>query len=430
MKKSSQIFSYSLFISLSIFSLSSVQASDTTDKSQATTTKATPATTSEAELDQLMAPIALYPDSLLAQILMATTYPSDVTEAIKWSKDNPKQEGDAAVKMVQEKKWDPSVMSLVAFPQVLDMMSKQPDWVKKTGDAFLADSEKLMDSVQKLRKKAQDEGNLKSSDEQKIVVEEKAAETIIIIEPTNPKVVYVPVYNTTVVYGTWWWPHYTPWYYYPPTYVYRPMMPVVGFAVGVGITYALWGNCRWGHGRGSVNINVNRYNNINVNRNKLNINNKNNNWNHDRNNRGNNLSRDNNKRAGAEQRKDFRGRDTQRDNARNTLNKRAVNPAEGRKQLKGAEGNKVRSSVGQTNKNFANKRQSNAASGSRSNNAFKGSKNSSNSRNNAFKGARNSSSSRRSTNRGNYSNRSSHSSHRSGGFSGGGRSGGGGRGRR
>jgi len=429
MKKSSRIFSYSLFISLSVFSLSNVQASDTTDKSPATTTKATPAATSEAELDQLMAPIALYPDSLLAQILMATTYPSDITEAIKWSKDNPKQEGDAAVTMVQEKKWDPSVMSLVAFPQVLDMMSKQPDWVKKTGDAFLANSEKVMDSVQKLRKKAQDEGNLKSSDEQKVVVEEKAAETIIIIEPTNPKVVYVPVYNSTVVYGTWWWPHYTPWYYYPPTYVYRPMMPVVGFAVGVGITYALWGNCRWGYGRGNVNINVNRYNNINVNRNKLNINNKNNNWNHDRNNRGNNLSRDNNKRAGAEQRKDFRGRDTQRDNARNTLNKRAVNPAEGRKQLKGAEGNKVRSSVGQTNKNFANKRKSNFSSGSNSS-AFKGSRNSSSSRNNAFRGSRSSSSSRRSTNRGNYSNRSSHSSHRSGGFSGGGRSRGGGRGRR
>jgi len=416
MKKSSQIFSYSLFISLSIFSLSSAQASDTAGKSQATTTKATPAATSEAELDQLMAPIALYPDSLLAQILMATTYPSDVFEAIKWSKHNPKQEGDAAVKMVQEKKWDPSVMSLVAFPQVLDMMSKQPDWVKKTGDAFLADSEKVMDSVQKLRKKAQDEGNLKSSDEQKVVVEEKAAETIIIIEPSNPQVVYVPVYNTTVVYGTWWWPHYTPWYYYPPTYVYRPMMPVVGFAIGVGITYALWGNCRWGHGHGNVSININKFNNINIDRNKLDIKSKDNNWNRDRTNRDNNRSRDNNKRTGAAQRKDFRGRDAQRDNARNTLNKRAVNPAEGRKQLRGSEGNKVRSSIGQTNKNFANKRQSNFSSGSR---------------NNAFKGSRNSSSSRSSINRGNYSNRSSHSSHRSGGFSrgGGGRSFGGGSGR-
>jgi len=409
MKKSSRIFSYSLLVSLSLFSLSSVQASDTLDKPPTTTKKATPTTTSEAELDQIMAPIALYPDSLLAQILMATTYPNDVTEAIKWSKDNPKQEGDAAVKMVQEKKWDPSVMSLVAFPQVLDMMSKQPDWVKKVGDTFLADSEKVMDSVQKLRKKAQEEGNLKSSDEQKVVVEEKSTETIIIIEPTDPKVVYVPVYNTTVVYGTWWWPHYTPWYYYPPAYVYRPMMPIVGFAVGVGITYALWGNCRWGHGHGNVNINVNKFNNINIDRNKLDIKNRDNNWNRDRANRDNNRSRDNNKRAGAAQRKDFRGRDTQRDNARNTLNKRAVNPAEGRKQLKGAEGNKVRSSIGKTNKNFSNNRQSNFSSGSR---------------NNAFKGSRNSSSSRSSTNRGNYSNRSSHSSHRSSGFS---RSGGGGR---
>lgn len=420
MKKSPLIFSYSLFISLSIFSLNSVQAGDTTDKTQVTTTKAPPTVNSEAELDQIMAPIALYPDSLLAQILMATTYSSDVTKAIQWSKDNPDQKGDAAVKMVQEKTWDPSVMSLVAFPQVLDMMEKQPDWVKKVGDAFLANPEKVMDSVQKLRKKAQEEGNLKSSDEQKIVVEEKAAETIIIIEPTNPKVVYVPVYNTTVVYGTWWWPHYTPWYYYPPTYVYRPMMPVVGFAVGVGITYALWGNCRWGHGHGNVNINVNKFNNINIDRNKLDNNRKNNNWNHDRNNRGNNLSRDNkregnNKRPGTEQRRDHRGRDAQRDKARNTLSNRAVKPSDGRKQLQGSAGNKVRSSIDTGNRNFSNNRTSNFSS---------------NSRNNAFKGSRNNNHSRQSISRGNSSNRSMH---RSGGFSrgGGGRSfggrGGGGR---
>ena len=97
------------------------------------------ATFSEAELDQMMAPIALYPDALLAQILMAATYPADVAEAVKWSKDNPDQDGDAAVEAVQDKSWDPSVMSLVAFPQVMAMMGEQPDWVQNVGDVFLAD---------------------------------------------------------------------------------------------------------------------------------------------------------------------------------------------------------------------------------------------------------------------------------------------------
>ena len=135
-----------LFVTVLCMSLGTAQAQD--------------AAFSEAELDQMMAPIALYPDSLLAQILMATTYPADVTEAVKWSKDNPDQDGDAAVEAVQDKSWDPSVMSLVAFPQVLTMMGEQPDWVQNVGDAFLADSETVMDTVQKLRTKAKDEGNI------------------------------------------------------------------------------------------------------------------------------------------------------------------------------------------------------------------------------------------------------------------------------
>lgn len=122
----------------------------------------------------MLAPIALYPDALLSQILMASTYPADVDEAIKWSKDNPKQEGDAAVKAVQDKSWDPSVMSLVAFPQVLSMMGEQQDWVRNLGDVFLASSEAVMDSVQKLRNKAKQEGNLETTEQQKIVVEKQA----------------------------------------------------------------------------------------------------------------------------------------------------------------------------------------------------------------------------------------------------------------
>jgi len=385
---------------------------------------------SEAELDQMMAPIALYPDSLLSQILMATTYPADVTEAVKWSKDNPKQEGDGAVKAVQDTSWDPSVMSLVAFPQVLTMMGKQPDWVKSVGDAFLAKPEDVMDTVQKLRKKAKDQGNLETTEQQKVVVEEKATETIIVIEPANPQVVYVPVYNTTVVYGTWWWPHYRPWYYYPPGYaVGSAVMRGVGFAVGVGITHALWGNCSWGRGHGNVNINVNRYNNINVN-NKINSNNRNTNWNHKSNNRGNstsrnkaNLQKTNNNRSRATQRQDYRGRDAQRDQARRTLDKRAVSPSEGRKQLKGDGGSKARASVNQANRDFShNKSSRNTGNTKQTNRASNSSRQS---RNSAFKGAGNTRQTKQNINRGNSSNRSMSRQRSSGGRrSGGARSGG------
>jgi len=361
---------------------------------------------------------------------MATTYPADVTEAVKWSKDNPKQEGDDAVKAVQDKSWDPSVMSLVAFPQVLTMMGEQPDWVKSVGDAFLAKPEDVMDTVQKLRKKAKDQGNLETTEQQKVVVEEKATETIIVIEPANPQVVYVPVYNTTVVYGTWWWPHYRPWYYYPPGYAVGPaVMRGVGFAVGVGITHALWGNCSWGRGHGNVNINVNRYNNINVN-NRINSNNRNTNWNHKSNNRGSsasrnkaNLQKTNSNRSGAAQRQGYRGRDTQRDQARATLDKRGVSPSEGRKQLKGDGGSKARASVNQANRDFSHNKSSRNIGNTRQTN--RASSFSRQSRNSAFKGAGNTRQTKRNINRGNSSNRSMGRQRSSAGRrSGGGRSGG------
>jgi len=333
------------------------------------TAQAQDAAFNEEQLDQMMAPIALYPDSLLAQILMASTYPADVAEAVQWSKDNPDQEGDAAVEAVQDKTWDPSVMSLVAFPQVLAMMGEQPDWVQNVGDAFLADSETVMDTVQKLRLKAKDEGNLETTEQQTVTVEEPSStetatsaetatstETIIIIEPADPQVVYVPYYNPTVVYGVWWWPRYVPWYYRPYGYGFGgAVVRGIGFGIGIGITRALWGGCHWGRGRGGVNINVNRYNNINVN--KINSNNRNSNWNHNSNNRRgvpykDQKTRDkfDNKRGGASSRENYRGRDAQRDQARNTLDKRAVSPSEGRKDLKGAGGDQARSSVNKANR--------------------------------------------------------------------------------
>lgn len=376
---------------------------------------------SEAELDQMMAPIALYPDSLLAQILMATTYPADVTQAVQWSKDNPDQDGDAAVEAVQDKTWDPSVMSLVAFPQVLTMMGEQPDWVQNVGDAFLADSETVMDTVQNLRTKAKDEGNLETTEQQTVTVEEPSStETIIIIQPADPQVVYVPSYNPTIIYGPWWWPRYTPWYYRPVGYGFGgAVVRGIGFGIGVGITRSLWGGCSWGRGRGGVNINVNRYNNINVN--KINSNNRNSNWSHNSNNRKgvpykNQKTRDkfDNKRGGASSRDNYRGRDAQRDQARNTLDNRGVSPSAGRKDLKGAGGDKARNSVNKANRAVAQGKTGNRqASQNRSTNQMKNTGQSRNrsasqsySRSGALTNSGNANRSRQSVNRGQSSNRS------------------------
>ena len=156
------------------------------------------------QLDQLMAPVALYPDSLLSQILMGATYPEDIAAAAKWSAAHTSESGDAAVKAVEGESWDPSVKSLVAFPSVMDMMGRQPDWVKSVGDAFLAQPDGVMDSVQRLRTQAQKAGNLKSTPQQTVKsTTTDTNKTVVVIEPTDPQVVYVPSYNPTVVYGAW-----------------------------------------------------------------------------------------------------------------------------------------------------------------------------------------------------------------------------------
>lgn len=216
----------------------------------------------QEELDQLLAPIALYPDSLLAQIFMASTYPLEVVQAGKWAKANQNLKGDALAAALEKEKWDPSVKSLVNFPQVLDMMNEKLDGTQKLGDAFLAQQKDVMNTVQKLRAKAEEQGNLKTTEEQKVVVE-KETKTII-IESASPEVVYVPTYNPTVVYGPWWYPSYPPYYYYPPGYVAGAALFSfgVGIAIGAAWGYA-WGGCNWR--RGDVNIDINRNTNINNN---------------------------------------------------------------------------------------------------------------------------------------------------------------------
>ena len=218
----------------------------------------------QEELDQILAPIALHPDPLVSQILMASTYPLEVVQADRWAKQNAKLKGDALTAALEKQDWDASVKSLVNFPQVLTMMSEKLDWTQKLGDAFLADQKVVLDTIQKLRAKAQESGNLKTTQEQTVIVEEK----IIKIEPANPQVIYVPSYNPTVVYGAWPYPAYPPYYYYPPGYVATSMFAFgAGVAMGAAWGYA-WGNSNWGGGNVDVDVNRNFNSNRNIDRSK------------------------------------------------------------------------------------------------------------------------------------------------------------------
>lgn len=243
------------------------------------------------ELEQILAPIALYPDALLAQIFMASTYPLEIVEAARWSKEHPDVKGDAVAGAVQSQTWDPSVKSLVAFPEVLKNMNEKIDWTQKLGDAFLAQQKEVMQTVQVLRDKAKQTGNLKSSKE--LTVKEEPAPAgatapqTIIIESKDPEVVYVPTYNPTVVYGAWAYPAYPPYAYYPPAYYGGAMF--WSFTAGVVVGGAIWGNCNWGGN--DVDIDINRQNNFN--RNEINTGDRNRN-NVNSNNRGNNNRAGNN----------------------------------------------------------------------------------------------------------------------------------------
>jgi hypothetical protein len=217
-------------------------------------------------LDSLLAPIALYPDQLLTQILMASTYPLEVVEAARFVKANPNLKGPALDDALKDKTWDASVLSLAAFPQILDMMSDKLEWTQRLGDAFLDDEGAVMRTVQALRWKAQQAGNLQDSEQQKVVVQER----VIYIQPAQPQYVYVPVYDPVVIYGPWWAPAYRPWFWYPPPiWGYPPYRGTVAVGVYWGrgwvVTSNNWGWCQPNWSSGSIHININN-NNIWVNR--------------------------------------------------------------------------------------------------------------------------------------------------------------------
>jgi Protein of unknown function (DUF3300) len=293
---------------------------------------------SKEQLDQMTAQIALYPDSLLSQLLMATTYPDEFAKAYAWSKAHPDAKGDDAVKMVEGENWDPSVASMVGFPEVLITLGGKAEWVQNMGDAFLGQPEDVMDSVQRLRAQAQKAGNLKSNEQVKVsmeapapsdqptaAVQQAAPPQVIVIEPAQPSVVYVPAYNPAVVYGPWAYPAYPPYYYpTPPGYWFsRTVATGIAWGVGIGVSNALWGGMNWG--RGDVNINVNRYNNINVNQ-RLDVNSNRTTWNHNSEHRqatyrGGNATRQNlDKKYQSGNREQFRGKDGNRDASRERAN--------------------------------------------------------------------------------------------------------------
>jgi hypothetical protein len=219
----------------------------------------------QEELDQMLAPIALYPDDLLTQILMASTYPLEIIQAARWANQNKDLKGDVLTEALEKEDWDPSVKSLVNFPDVLSKMNENLEWTQKLGDAFLSQQKQVLDTIQMLRKKAQEAGNLKDSPQQRVVVEKET----IIIQPAQPETIYVPSYDPGVVYGRWWWPLFPP---FPPFFPLPPH-PVLygGLAFGAGVARgAAWGYA-WGHanwGGGDVDINVNRNTNINNNINR------------------------------------------------------------------------------------------------------------------------------------------------------------------
>jgi hypothetical protein len=212
---------------------------------------------SQAQLDQMIAPIALYPDPLLSQMFMAATYPLEIVEAARWSQANPSLQGDAAVRAVDAQNWDPSVKSLVAFPQVLGWMSENLEWTQSVGNAFLAQQPQVMATVQNLRARAQAAGNLRS-DQRETVSNQSGT---IVVQPANPQVVYVPYYDPTVVYGAWWWPAYPPvfWRPWPRFAVSAGFGP--GFFWTPGITISagfFFGGFDWAHHQARV-VRVNNF---------------------------------------------------------------------------------------------------------------------------------------------------------------------------
>src|SRR4026208_1438496 len=216
------------------------------------------------QLDSLVAPIALYPDAMLAQTLAASTYPLEVMQLDQWMDKNKNLKDKALADAVAKQPWDPSVQSMAAFPDVVQRMAENIQWMTDVGNAVLAQQKDVMDAVQRMRAKAQGTGNLKTGSEQKVETKTtQSGEQVIVVEQANPEAVYVPSYDPAVVYGAA--PAEYP--YYPYSYPgYQPGTALAwGTAIAVGGAWANnWGNCDWDNG----DVNINNNNNFNKNYNK------------------------------------------------------------------------------------------------------------------------------------------------------------------
>jgi hypothetical protein len=252
------------------------------------------------QLDSLVAPVALYPDPLLAQVLAASTYPLELVQLQNWLGKHPDLKGQALTDAVQNEDWDPSVQAMSAFPDLVKQLVDGIKWTTDLGNAFLAQQSDVMDAVQRMRKKAMDAGNLKSTEQQTVETKVVETKTVVVVQQANPQIVYVPSYNPVVVYGPPVYP-YPPIYYPPPSYYAAGVAIAFGVGLAIGSYYrGGWGyNCGWGHSNVNININnnyVRNYNNTNINRGNINTGNINrpstlpagggNNWQHNPQHRG------------------------------------------------------------------------------------------------------------------------------------------------
>jgi hypothetical protein len=234
------------------------------------------------QLDSLVAPIALYPDPLLAQTLVAATYPLELIQLQQWLAKNKDLKDKALADAVGKQPWDPAIQSMAAVPDVVKRLADDIQWTTQLGDAFLDQQSDVMDAVQRMRKKAEEKGALKSNEQQKVETKVVEQKTVIVVQPTNPEVIYVPSYNPTVVYPPPIYPY--PPVYYPPYYAGAAL---VSFGVGMAMGAAIWGGsccgCGWG---GNNTININNNNNFNRNSNVSGNRGGNNNWQHNSQHRG------------------------------------------------------------------------------------------------------------------------------------------------
>jgi len=263
---------------------SSVVASALTSPQAANTATSSAARIPNDQLDSLVAPIALYPDPLLAQVLAASTYPLEIVQLQQWMTRHSDLKGDALAAAVEKENWDPAVQGLAALPDVVKRLGDDIRWTTDLGNAFLAQQSDVMAAVQRMRQKASDAGNLKTTEQQTVTTQVVQTQQVIVIQQANPQVIYVPAYNPVVVYGPPIYPY--PSIYYPPPGYYAAGV-AIGFGVGIAMG-AFWGGGwgygpRWGYGSVHINVNnryVNHYNRYN------NYNRYGGNWNHNPRHRG------------------------------------------------------------------------------------------------------------------------------------------------